>query len=70
MASSEILLIVAGAGVLALYEYDEGYKSWMHCVSSKTPFETQWLMLQQGGEYRWQHVLADPSFRLLAIRRS
>jgi PAS domain S-box-containing protein len=42
-------------------QYDEGYESWMHCVATKTPFETRWLMLQFDGQYRWQHILADPS---------
>jgi PAS domain S-box-containing protein len=43
-------------------QYDEGYKSWMHCVATKAPFETRWLMLQHDGAYRWQHILAEPSF--------
>jgi PAS domain S-box-containing protein len=43
-------------------QYDEGYQSWMYCVANKTPFDTRWLMLQHDGEYRWQHILADPSF--------
>jgi PAS domain-containing protein len=42
--------------------YDEAYKSWMYCVATKTPLDTRWLMLQYDGEYRWQHILADPSF--------
>ena len=42
--------------------YDESYKSWMYCVANKTPLDTRWLMLQYDGEYRWQHILAAPSF--------
>jgi len=42
--------------------YYEAYKSWMYCVANKTPLDTRWLMLQHDGEYRWQHILADPSF--------
>jgi PAS domain S-box-containing protein len=42
--------------------YDEAYKSWMHCVATVTPLDTWWLMSQYDGEYRWQHILADPSF--------
>ena len=42
--------------------YDEAYKSWMYCVATKTPLDTRWLMLQCDGAYRWQHILADPSF--------
>lgn len=43
-------------------QYDEGYKTWMHCVATRTPLDTRWLMLQYDGQYRWQHILADPSF--------
>ena len=42
--------------------YDESYKSWMYCVANKTPLDTRWLMLRHDGEYRWQHILAAPSF--------
>lgn len=42
-------------------QYDEGYKSWIRCVSTKTPLDTRWLMLQYDGHYRWQHILAAPS---------
>jgi len=43
-------------------KYEEGYKSWMRCVATKTPLDTRWLMLQYDGQYRWQHILAHPSF--------
>ena len=42
-------------------QYEEGYKSWMRCVSTKTPLDTRWLMLQHVGQFRWQHILAHPS---------
>jgi PAS domain S-box-containing protein len=42
-------------------QYEEGYKSWMRCVATKTPLDTRWLMLQYDGQYRWQHILAHPS---------
>ena len=42
-------------------QYEEGYKSWMRCVATKTPLDTRWLMLQYDGQFRWQHVLAHPS---------
>jgi PAS domain S-box-containing protein len=42
--------------------YDEAYKTWMCCVANMTPLDTRWLMLQHDGEYRWQHILAAPSF--------
>jgi PAS domain S-box-containing protein len=42
-------------------QYDEGYKSWMRSVATKTPLDTRWLMLQYDGQYRWQHILAHPS---------
>jgi len=34
----------------------------MRCVATKTPLDTRWLMLQYDGQYRWQHILAHPSF--------
>jgi PAS domain S-box-containing protein len=43
-------------------QYDEAYESWMCCVANKTPLDIRCLMLQHDGEYRWQHILADPSF--------
>jgi hypothetical protein len=43
-------------------QYEAGYKAWMHCVATRTPLDTRWLMLQYDGKYRWQHILADPSF--------
>jgi PAS domain S-box-containing protein len=42
-------------------QYEEGYKSWMRCVATKTLLDTRWLMLQYDGHYRWQHILAAPS---------
>ena len=43
-------------------QYEEGYKRWMRCVATKTPLDTRWFMLQYDGQYRWQHILAHPSF--------
>ena len=43
-------------------QYEEGYEIWMYCVATKTPLDTRWLMLQHDGQYRWQHILAHPSF--------
>lgn len=43
-------------------QYEEGSKTWMRCVATKTPLDTRWLMLKYDGQYRWQHILADPSF--------
>jgi PAS domain S-box-containing protein len=42
-------------------QYEEGYKSWMRCIATKTPLDTRWLMLQYDGKFRWQHILAHPS---------
>jgi PAS domain S-box-containing protein len=41
-------------------QYEEGYKSWMRCVATKTPLDARWLMLQHDGEYRWQHISCRP----------
>jgi PAS domain S-box-containing protein len=43
-------------------QYDEAYQNWLGCVATKTPLDTRWLILQHDGVYRWQHILADPSF--------
>ena len=43
-------------------QYAEGFQNWTHCVATRTPLDTRWLMLQHDGEYRWQHILAQPSF--------
>lgn len=43
-------------------QYEEAYRSWMSCVSTKQSLETRWMMLQSDGQYRWQHILANPSF--------
>lgn len=43
-------------------QYVEAHKNWMCCVATGTPLDTRWMMLQSDGLYRWQHILADPSF--------
>ncbi len=43
-------------------QYEEAHKNWMCCVATGTPLDTRWMMLQSDGLYRWQHILADPSF--------
>ena len=43
-------------------QFEEAHKNWMCCVATGTPLDTRWMMLQSDGLYRWQHILADPSF--------
>jgi len=43
-------------------QYEEARKNWMCCVTTRAPLDTRWMMLQADGLYRWQHILADPSF--------
>jgi len=43
-------------------QYEEAHKNWMCCVATGTPLDTRWMMSQSDGLYRWQHILADPSF--------
>ncbi|WP_263354131.1 PAS domain-containing sensor histidine kinase [Acidicapsa acidisoli] len=43
-------------------QYEEAHENWMCCVATRTPLDTRWMMLQSDGLYRWQHILAVPSF--------
>jgi PAS domain S-box-containing protein len=42
--------------------YEECHEAWMRCVATRIPLDAKWLMLQYDGQYRWQHILAHPSF--------
>ena len=43
-------------------QYEVAHNNWMCCVATGTPLDTRWMMLKSDGLYRWQHILADPSF--------
>ena len=43
-------------------QYEDAHKQWTHCVATRTPLDTRWMMLQSDGLYRWQHIRAYPSF--------